>query len=83
MINLENLRQVLQCIGYVEERDGFYSKYFSNGEVMSVDFNNERLIYPVGVKAERETTLNFSQDENFVVFECVSRLIEKAINQIT
>ena len=77
MINLENLRQVLQCIGYVEERDGFYSKYFSNGEVMSVDFNNERLIYPVGVKAERETTLNFSQDENFVVFECVSRLIEK------
>lgn len=44
---------------------------------MSVDFTNKRLIYPEGITAERETTKNFHQPENFVVFECVSGLLEK------
>lgn len=77
MINYDNLKSVLLSIGYIEVKGGFYSKTFANGETMSADFANEKLIYPNGVKAERETTLNFSQDENFVVFECVSRLLEK------
>lgn len=44
---------------------------------MAVDFTNKRLIYPEEVTAERETTKNFHQPENFVVFECVAALLDR------
>lgn len=44
---------------------------------MQVDFTNQRLIYPQGIKKHDTTTSNFSHPENFVVFECVHRLLEK------
>ncbi len=44
---------------------------------MQVDFTNQRLIYPQGIKIHDTTTSNFSHPENFVVFECVHRLLEK------
>lgn len=44
-----------------------------------VDFDNEKLIYPEteGLIANDKTTSNFSHTENFVVFECVCRLLAK------
>ena len=55
-----------------------YSKIFEkSGAVMAVDFTNKRLIYPEEVTAERETTKNFHQPENFVVFECVAALLDR------
>ena len=44
---------------------------------MQVDFTNETLFYPQEVKIYDKTTSNFSHPENFVVFECVARLLEK------
>ncbi|EQB2454833.1 type I restriction enzyme HsdR N-terminal domain-containing protein [Campylobacter upsaliensis] len=44
---------------------------------MQVDFANKELIYPQGIKIHDTTTSNFSHSENFVVFECVHRLLEK------
>lgn len=44
---------------------------------MQVDFANKELIYPQGIKIHDTTTSNFSHPENFVVFECVHRLLEK------
>lgn len=44
---------------------------------MQVDFANKELIYPQGIKINDTTTSNFSHPENFVVFECVHRLLEK------
>lgn len=46
---------------------------------MNVDVENERLIYPEdeGLVVNDKTTSNFSHNENFVVFECVCRLLEK------
>lgn len=44
---------------------------------MQVDFANQKLIYPQGIKIHDTTTSNFSHPENFVVFECVHRLLEK------
>ena len=44
---------------------------------MQVDFTNQKLIYPQGIKIHDTTTSNFSHPENFVVFECVHRLLEK------
>lgn len=44
---------------------------------MQVDFINKKLIYPQSVKINDTTTTNFSHPENFVVFECVHRLLDK------
>ena len=48
-----------------------------NTHTMQVDFANKELIYPQGIKIHDTTTSNFSHPENFVVFECVHRLLEK------
>ena len=48
-----------------------------NSYIMQVDFTNQKLIYPQGIKIHDTTTSNFSHPENFVVFECVHRLLEK------
>ena len=44
---------------------------------MEVDFTNKELIYPEEITIHDTTTSNFSHPENFVVFECVHRLLEK------
>lgn len=81
MITQDNFCNLLQSIGFELEESAIgivYSKTFSKSDsTMSVDFTNKRLIYPEGIIAERETTKNFHQPENFVVFECVSGLLEK------
>ena len=44
-----------------------------------MDFRSEKIIYPEdkGFKINVATTTNFSEPENFVVLECVSRLLDK------
>ena len=80
MITQDNFLQLLQAIGFEQEGGSgtMYSKIFEkSGAVMAVDFTNKRLIYPEEVTAERETTKNFHQPENFVVFECVAELLDR------
>lgn len=81
MITQDNFQSLLQGIGFelVQSAIGIvYSKAFNkSASTMSVDFTNKRLIYPDGITAERETTKNFHQPENFVVFECVATLLER------
>lgn len=42
---------------------------------LKVDVKSKKLIYPDGITYGRETTVNFSKNENFVVFECVHNLL--------
>ena len=46
---------------------------------MKADFRNGKLLYPEdkGMVVNDKTTSNFSHPENFVVFECVCRLLDK------
>lgn len=53
--------------------DFYQSKNFS----MSVDFKNKKFSYPKNLKINRDNLKNFSQNENFVVFECIHRLLQK------
>ena len=79
MISRDNLRYVLLAIGFEKLNVGeFYTRNFGSCD-MSVDFDNERLIYPEakGLVVNDKTTSNFSHNENFVVFECVCRLLAK------
>lgn len=74
MINKSNFKTLLISLGFAE-KDYIFSKKI-NGDLLRVDFLNEKLIYPKDIKVEGEFTTNFSSAENFVVFECVHRLLE-------
>lgn len=67
---------------YKEPVGNFYKKEFGAFN-MSIDFDNKTLNYPKGVVLNDKTTSNFSHDENFVVFECVNRLMEKGYSPET
>ncbi|MDL0146565.1 restriction endonuclease subunit S [Campylobacter felis] len=89
MITQQNLKEVLEILGFealsagVGESKKLNSKHTNiytktiNSYIMQVDFAKQKLIYPQGIKIHDATTSNFSHPENFVVFECVHRLLEK------
>ena len=78
MITTDNFLALLLTLNF-EHRDTKYRKTFENGAMLMVDFDKEELIYPQdhGLKVHEKQTCNFSANENFVVFECVHRLLEK------
>ncbi|MCU9999184.1 N-6 DNA methylase [[Pasteurella] aerogenes] len=73
MITKDNFPALLKQLGFTEEKQ-IWRKTIHCYE-LKADFKNQMLIYPDGVKADRDTTKNFSQVENFVVFECVHNLL--------
>jgi type I restriction enzyme M protein len=75
-----SLPKILKALNLNQENNSnIWTKEFTNGAYLKVDFDNQKLIYPIdkGFKVNDLTTSNFSSDENFVVFECVNRLFEK------
>lgn len=76
MITIANLKTVLQLLGF-SQHETVYEKYFPQFSCsLKVDFSAKKLIYPDPIKG-RERNDGFDQNENFVVFECVNRLLEK------
>lgn len=83
MITKQNLKEVLKKLNFTEIRQNYFSKKFENFDCnLEVDFQNEKLIYPENswLKINDKTTSNFKAPENFVVFECVNRLLEQWYN---
>lgn len=82
MIRKDNLEAMIKAIGYIQSsRTKVYEKKYTQFDcVIEVDFNGSGSInYPEdkGMKITRKTTCNFSQPENFVVLECITRLMDK------
>lgn len=73
MITQDNFTTLLQHLDF--KQSGSVFSHFPGGYMMQVDFSEQKLIYPDGLKIEGEFTTNFSSNENFVVFECVHRLL--------
>lgn len=79
MIEENNLIDALESLGFVQESDK-YIKYFPLHEShLKVDFRNKLIEYPEskGLIINERQTCNFSDNENFVVLECVNRLLDK------
>ena len=76
MIDKSNFKDVLRYLDFEESGDIFIHRY-ANSAYLKVDFNKKELIYPEdeGLTVNERQTCNFSQNENFVVFECVHRLL--------
>lgn len=77
MITKDNLHKVLDKLGFVKSGALFLKHFPNHGCDIQVDFSEEKIIYPSNLDTGANTTTNFSQPENFVVLECVCRLLEK------
>ncbi len=76
MITINNLKAVLKNMNF-SQNGNIFEKYFSSYNCfMKVDFNKRKLIYPEIIKG-RDRNNSFDAPENFVVFECINRLLEK------
>ena len=74
------LPKVLKLLGFAEQGNIYKKDFPTLGMcTMSADFKNKQLNYPenFGFTINDRTTCNFEHPENFVVFECVHRLLEK------
>ncbi|WP_028488242.1 restriction endonuclease subunit S [Thiothrix lacustris] len=79
MIVKDNFQRILLALGF-QAKNAIYTKHFTAFDsTLSVDFNQQQLIYPEaqGLNINERQTCNFASNENFVVFECVCRLLNQ------
>lgn len=74
-----NIKKHITALGFIPKNgtSGIYHKVYSDHDnyVISIDLDKEHIEYGDRIIAESKTTQNFSQPENFVVLECVDRLL--------
>ena len=76
MITVHDFEAALASLQFIKNELTF-SRVFPEFDCeMKVDFAQKKLIYPSEIKGRKRND-SFSQKENFVVFECVSRLLDK------
>ncbi len=74
----------LEKLGFksVDGQSNILVKLFDSGYKISVNYNkdkpeNTKIDYGKSILVERNTTTSFAKPENFVILECVIRLLEK------
>src|SRR3989304_2791900 len=83
-ITKSNIIIFLNALGFTlkDGEENIYSKNYHGGHQIQVlidkkDFSKSKIDYGLEIKKDRETSYNFSQQENFVILECINRLLEK------
>lgn len=76
MIERKNFKEALKIMGFTANESESVLTFENNGIKMIADFSSGTLIYPEHVRGRNHNT-SFDAPENFVVFECVHRLITK------
>ncbi len=75
------MKNLLLALGFSpkENTQDIYAKKYPlcGAYELTVDFRNEKIEYGEKIEGWRSTTANFSQDENWVVLECIDRLLSK------
>lgn len=74
-----NYKNFIKILGFnpKENATDIYIKKYQDTYSIEIDFNNALIDYGTKIKADSKTTQNFLQPENWVVLECVNRLLEK------
>jgi len=76
-----DIKKYITALGFIPKngtRDIYHKAYSGHDNyTIAIDFNKEHIEYGDKIIAESKTTQNFSQPENFVVLECVDRLLSK------
>lgn len=81
MIPVSEIKALIKALGFVIE-EGSSDKWIKsypnhNNYKLSVDFDNNEINYGPEITLGDKTTCNFKSPENFVVLECINRLLEK------
>jgi len=85
-INETNVSDFFTALGFKlkDGEENTYIKFFSKFRGFQIEarinkdnFRNSKIVYGEDIRKDRETSCNFSQQENFVILECVNRLLEK------
>ena len=76
MIDRKNFKEALKIMGFIFNDSESFCTFDFGVCKMNVDFDSETLIYPDKVRGKNHNTA-FDAPENFVVFECVFRLLKK------
>lgn len=76
MITVDNLKLALLSMGFAENGSLFEKCFPAYNCSLAVDFTRAKLVYPEAIKG-RDRNDGFDAPENFVVFECVNRLLDK------
>lgn len=73
-----DIKKHITALGFVPKNgtNGIYHKIYVDYAI-EIDFETQGINYGSAITAESKTTQNFSQPENFVVLECVDRLLTK------
>lgn len=81
MITKDNIRQLLTSLEFTQDGNIFKKTYSNAANPLIVDVKAEHIYYKeADITVGRDTTSNFSEPENFVVLECVDRLLSKGYN---
>lgn len=77
MLTADNLADLLTVLGF-QKKGAIYRKALG-AAVLEVNFTKKEISYPeaAGLVINERQTCNFEANENFVVLECVHRLLEK------
>lgn len=74
-------KNLLKKLGFLPKENtvGIYEKQYQqhNNYAIKIDFTKEIISYGKLISSESKTTQNFSQSENWVILECVDRLLTK------
>lgn len=78
MLTQDNLPDLLRALGFEKKGVATYRKVFG-AAILEVNFTKKEITYPeaAGLVINERQTCNFEANENFVVLECVHRLLEK------
>lgn len=76
MITKSNFGDVLSSLGFTKTGESYEKQFPALNAALCVDCAAKKLHYPDAIKG-RERNTGFDKKENFVVFECVNRLLDK------
>jgi len=75
------IKELITNLGFKQqdgEKDIYYKTYKKHKDyILKVNFEKENIEYGTKIKLGDLTTSNFENSENFVVLECVDRVLEK------
>ncbi|OGU57855.1 MAG: hypothetical protein A2X64_10190 [Ignavibacteria bacterium GWF2_33_9] len=75
------IKELITLLGFKQqdgEKDIYYKTYKKHKDyILKVNFEKENIEYGTKIKLGDLTTSNFENSENFVVLECVDRVLEK------
>jgi len=75
------IKELITLLGFKQqegEKDIYYKTYRKHNDyIVKVDFEKENIEYGTKIKLGDLSTSNFENSENFVVLECVDRVLEK------